>query len=330
MKRYRIGYICAVLVLSGCDHHQQTSASRTESGSAAIAQSDSAYTGEKPGIPPRALPVASAPSPSAPPKAKPAPGTEVSTTPAQTIPPRSPVPEPAETVAAAPAPVPATTQQSTPSPAVESTPPPVAEARPEPTRLEVNPSNPPVVAVPPPAMTDTEAQKRVVVLATSLGRIVIELDDISAPRTCGNFRKLVSDGFYNHTVFHRVIPNFMIQGGDPNSKTDDRRSYGQGDPGYTLPAEIRLKHTTGAVAMARLPDAMNPERESNGSQFYICVADCPSLDNQYTVFAHVIRGMDVANKIANQPRDQRDNPTARIEMEASLETKKQALEEGGT
>jgi len=222
--------------------------------------------------------------------------------------------------------MPGTLQQPVPSSAAESTPAPTAEA----TRLEVNPPNPPVVAVPAPAMTDTEAQKQVVVLATSFGRIVIELDDISAPRTCGNFRKLVSDGFYNHTVFHRVIPNFVIQGGDPNSKTDDRRSYGQGDPGYTLPAEIRLKHVAGAVAMARLPNAMNPQRESNGSQFYICVADCPSLDNQYTVFAHVIRGMDVANKIADQPRDQHDNPTSRIEMEARLETKRQALEESGT
>jgi peptidyl-prolyl cis-trans isomerase B (cyclophilin B) len=227
--------------------------------------------------------------------------------------------------------MPAATQQPAPSSAAESTPAPAAEAHAEqPTRLEVNPPSPPVVAVPPLALTDTEAQKQVVVLATSLGRIVIELDDISAPRTCGNFRKLVSDGFYNHTVFHRVIPNFMIQGGDPNSKTNDRRSYGQGDPGYTLPAEIRLKHTAGAVAMARLPNALNPQHESNGSQFYICVADCPSLDNEYTVFAHVIRGMDVANKIANQPRDSRDNPTARIEMEARLETKRQALEESGT
>ena len=163
-------------------------------------------------------------------------------------------------------------------------------------------------------------------LETSLGRIVIELDDVSAPRTCGNFRKLVSDGFYDHTVFHRVIPHFMIQGGDPNSKTDERVTYGQGDPGYTLPAEIQLKHDAGAVAMARLPDSINPQRDSNGSQFFICVAPCPSLDGQYTVFGHVIQGMDVANKIASQPRDKRDDPVDRIEMKAHLETKRLALE----
>jgi len=153
------------------------------------------------------------------------------------------------------------------------------------------------------------------------------LNDVAAPRTCGNFRKLVSTGFYNHTLFHRVIPHFMIQGGDPNSRNDDRRTYGLGDPGYTLPPEIKLNNVAGAVAMARLPDTTNPQRESNGSQFYICVADCPSLDGKYTVFARVIRGMDTVNKIANAPRDKSDDPLDRIEMQASLETKQQALEE---
>jgi cyclophilin family peptidyl-prolyl cis-trans isomerase len=176
-------------------------------------------------------------------------------------------------------------------------------------------------------MDENEAKRQVIVLQTSLGNMVIELDDVAAPRTCGNFRKLVSNGFYNHTIFHRVIPNFIIQGGDPNSKSDDRRTYGLGDPGYTLPAEIKLKHVAGAVAMARLPDSSNPQRDSNGSQFFICVAACPSLDDKYTVFGHVIRGMDTANKIANQPRDKTDDPIDRIEIQAALETKQQALEE---
>jgi len=192
-------------------------------------------------------------------------------------------------------------------------------------------SPPPTIATTPPApLSELEAQKQVVVLETSLGRIVIELDDVAAPRTCGNFRKLVSDGFYDHTVFHRVIPHFMIQGGDPNSKTDERVTYGQGDPGYTLPAEIQLKHDMGAVAMARLPDSINPQRDSNGSQFFICVAPCPSLDGQYTVFGHVIQGMDVANKIASRPRDKRDDPVDRIELKAHLETKRLALETSET
>ena len=179
-------------------------------------------------------------------------------------------------------------------------------------------------------MSEAEERRQVVVLETSFGRMVIQLDDVAAPRTCGNFRKLVSDGFYNHTIFHRVIPHFMIQGGDPNSKSDEKATYGQGDPGYTLPAEISLPHVEGAVAMARLPDAMNRQRDSNGSQFFICVAPCPNLDGQYTVFAHVIAGLEVAKKIAAQARDERDDPKDRIEIEANLESKKEALENTGT
>jgi peptidyl-prolyl cis-trans isomerase B (cyclophilin B) len=186
---------------------------------------------------------------------------------------------------------------------------------------------PPVtISTPPaPAPDDAGVEQQVVVLDTSMGRIVIELDPDAAPRTCENFVKLVSNGFYNHTAFHRVIPNFIIQGGDPNSKSNDRSTYGKGDPGYTLPAEIKLKHDLGAVAMARLPDSVNPQRDSNGSQFYICVAPCPSLDDNYTVFGHVIKGLDIVANIANQPRDPHDNPLSRIEMQASLEPKDKAL-----
>jgi peptidyl-prolyl cis-trans isomerase B (cyclophilin B) len=191
-------------------------------------------------------------------------------------------------------------------------------------------NTPPPVANSTPVLDEISSRKQVVVLVTSLGRIVIELDDVAAPRTCGNFRKLVSDGFYNHTTFHRVIPHFMIQGGDPNSRSDDRATYGQGDPGYTLPAEIKLQHTAGAVAMARLPDSVNPQRDSNGSQFFICIAPCPSLDGQYTVFAHVIKGLDVAQKIAELPHDSRDNPVNRMEMEATLEPKSEALSQSPT
>ena len=154
---------------------------------------------------------------------------------------------------------------------------------------------------------------------------MIETDDSAAPKTSENFRKLAGDGFYNHTTFHRVIPHFIIQGGDPNSLSENRSIQGKGGPGYTLPPEIKLKHDRGAVAMARLPDSVNPERESNGSQFYICVADSPSLDDQYTVFGHVIKGMDVVDAISGQARDNRDNPINRIEMEVTLEPKEQAL-----
>ena len=167
----------------------------------------------------------------------------------------------------------------------------------------------------------------VVVLETSFGRMVIELDDFAAPKTCANFRHLVNTGFYDNTIFHRVIPQFIIQGGDPNTKSPNRAAYGMGDPGYTLPPEIKLHHDRGAVAMARLPDSVNPKRYSNGSQFYICVTPCPSLDDQYTVFAHVIAGLDVADRIAASPADRRADPLERISMTATFEPRDRALHE---
>jgi len=138
----------------------------------------------------------------------------------------------------------------------------------------------------------------VVVLETVQGDIVIKLMDADAPKTVANFRKLVADKFYDGTCFHRVIPGFMIQGGDPNSKNDDPNDDGIGGPGYTVPAEIKLKHVRGSVATARQGDQVNPKRDSSGSQFFIDVAPQPSLDaGGYTVFGEVIAGMDVVDKI---------------------------------
>jgi peptidyl-prolyl cis-trans isomerase B (cyclophilin B) len=182
----------------------------------------------------------------------------------------------------------------------------------------------------PTAMAASPDSNQVVVFDTSFGRFVIELDDFAAPQTCANFRQLVNKGFYDGTIFHRVIPQFIIQGGDPNTKGADRARYGQGDPGYTLPPEIKLHHDRGAVAMARLPDSVNPQRYSNGSQFYICVAPCPSLDDQYTVFGHVISGMDVADRISSQPTDRRSDPLERITMNAILEPRDRALRENAS
>jgi peptidyl-prolyl cis-trans isomerase B (cyclophilin B) len=315
MTRARIGLFLAALILFGCDHHQPTTPSAEANSAAGVQRpADSAYTGEPPAYP-RATLVAlpAEPATSSPPAPSAAPSPAESTPPSASstsdVTSTSPTP-------AAPASPDSNSPPAAPSPAAPTS------AGADMSRLDMTPPTP----APPTIMDDDEAKKQVVVLATSLGRIVIELDDVAAPRTCGNFRKLVSDGFYNHTTFHRVIPHFMIQGGDPNSKSDDRSTYGQGDPGYTLPAEIELKHVAGAVAMARLPDSVNPQRDSNGSQFFICVTTCPSLDNQYTVFGHVVEGMDVAIKIANQERDSRDDPVNRIEMEATLEPKKQALQ----
>lgn len=136
-------------------------------------------------------------------------------------------------------------------------------------------------------ITDKQA-----VIETNKGNIVIELYGEIAPRTVSNFIFLAKENFYQDLTFHRVDPGFVVQGGDPLGS-------GQGGPGYTIPAEISedAKHKKGAVAMARLGDAVNPEKESSGSQFYITLEEAPSLDGGYTVFGEVIKGMDIVETI---------------------------------
>jgi|YelNatPaOPRAMG01_1025707.scaffolds.fasta_scaffold04512_7 Peptidyl-prolyl cis-trans isomerase (rotamase) - cyclophilin family len=155
---------------------------------------------------------------------------------------------------------------------------------------------------------DCSGNKSNVALETKYGTIIIKLYDDAAPIHSANFRKLVSNGFYNGLQFHRIVPGFVIQGGDPNSRGTDKSTYGEGGPGYTLPAEIGLPHRRGSVGMAREGDEVNPQRRSNGSQFYICVRDLPQLDGKYTVFGEVVKGMDVVDKIDSLNRDERDVP----------------------
>jgi peptidyl-prolyl cis-trans isomerase B (cyclophilin B) len=166
---------------------------------------------------------------------------------------------------------------------------------------------------------------QVAVVETKFGKMVIEFYDKDAPKTVANFVKLAQQGFYNGTTFHRVIPGFMIQGGDPNSKDDDRSNDGTGGPGYTVEAEIKREHKRGTVATARLGDQANPEKRSSGSQFFINVKDNSFLNGGYTVFGNVISGMDVADKIVNVPRDARDNPNEKVEMKVYITTRVEAL-----
>ncbi|MCC7429779.1 peptidylprolyl isomerase [bacterium] len=163
-------------------------------------------------------------------------------------------------------------------------------------------------------------ENKTVVISTKFGKIKIKLYD-DTPKHKANFIKLATEGFFNGTTFHRVIPNFMIQGGDPNSKNKDKSTHGMGGPGYTIPAEIlpNHKHKRGSLAAARMGDNVNPKKESSGSQFYICVVETSFLDNAYTVFGEVTEGMDVADKIVAQPKDGRDNPDERIEMTVTFE-----------
>jgi peptidyl-prolyl cis-trans isomerase B (cyclophilin B) len=152
------------------------------------------------------------------------------------------------------------------------------------------------------------------IIETKLGNMELKFFPQVAPNHVKNFIDLAKKGFYDGTIFHRVIPAFMIQGGDPNSKSPDRAKHGTGGPGYSLKAEFNEKsHKRGTLSMAR---STNPD--SAGSQFFICVAPASFLDKQYTVFGEVVSGMEVADKIVSQPRDKRDNPLERVEMKVRI------------
>ncbi len=152
------------------------------------------------------------------------------------------------------------------------------------------------------------------IIETKFGSMEIRFFPDVAPNHVNNFIELAKKGFYDGTTFHRVIPGFMIQGGDPNSKDPDKSKHGMGGPGYAIKAEFNDKpHKRGILSMAR---AANPD--SAGSQFFICVADSFFLDRQYTVFGEVVSGMEAADKIVSQQRDRMDNPTERIEMKVKI------------
>ena len=149
-----------------------------------------------------------------------------------------------------------------------------------------------------------------VVIETNFGNIVLKLFPDVAPETVRNFEKLAKSGFYDGTLFHRVIPGFMIQGGDPNTKSPDKTKWGTGGPGYSLKAEFNSRsHRRGIVSMARSQDP-----DSAGSQFFIVTTDSTFLDKQYTVFGEVIEGMDTADKIVNLQRDKNDCPLQEAKM----------------
>lgn len=193
--------------------------------------------------------------------------------------------------------------------------------------------------------------KEVAVIETDYGSIVVKFYEEDAPKHVANFKKLASQQFYDGTTFHRVIKNFMIQGGDPNSKDSDPYNDGQGGPGYTIPAEIKRFHKRGALAAARLGDAINPQKASSGSQFYIVqngpidaqrlkqlemniqaggklnfaftqeqidlystVGGTPHLDGEYTVYGEVVSGMDVVDRIADVPVGPNARPTVNVTM----------------
>ena len=167
-----------------------------------------------------------------------------------------------------------------------------------------------------------KSEEPVMEIKTNMGTIKIKLYK-ETPLHRDNFFKLATTGFYNGVQFHRVIPGFMIQAGDPLSKDPAQvQKYGTGGPGYNVPAEILpdFKHKKGALAAARKGDAANPNRESSGSQFYLVQDEgaCAQLDGAYTVFGETIEGLDVIDKIAAVPTGaaKRDLPNTPVVIES--------------
>jgi peptidyl-prolyl cis-trans isomerase B (cyclophilin B) len=158
------------------------------------------------------------------------------------------------------------------------------------------------------------ASNEVAVVKTSEGEMVVQFWTDAAPNTIENFKKLARSGFYDGTIFHRIVKGFMIQGGDPNSKdTGKESSYGEGGPGYKIKAEFNdHSHQKGVISMARSSDP-----DSAGSQFFICLAPVRRLDHQYTTFGNLIKGDDVLQKIGDIPVTKRSTgenskPTKRV------------------
>lgn len=170
-------------------------------------------------------------------------------------------------------------------------------------QVETKPEEPVDPAAPYKNVKFAAGEKPRVVMETSMGNMVLELWPDVAPKHCQSFVYLVNKGFYDSVMFHRVVPGFVIQGGDP-------QGTGMGGPGYTLPAEFSttLKHEEGILSMARTSDP-----NSAGSQFFICLANTPHLDGKYTIFGKVVDGLDVIHKIEKTPA-QRERPVTPVYM----------------
>jgi peptidyl-prolyl cis-trans isomerase B (cyclophilin B) len=166
--------------------------------------------------------------------------------------------------------------------------------------------------------TSVNTPNEVAVIKTSEGEMVVEFWTDAAPNTIENFKKLAREGFYDGTIFHRIVKGFMIQGGDPNSKDPAKEnSYGEGGPSYKIKAEFNdHSHQRGVISMARSSDP-----DSAGSQFFICLAPVPRLDHQYTTFGKLIKGTDVLEKIGDTPvtrnsSGEMSKPTKRVVIES--------------
>ncbi len=176
------------------------------------------------------------------------------------------------------------------------------------------------MTTPPPLQFKKKNPKAII--STKFGDIEIRFFTDDSPRHVESFLNLVRLKFYDDTTFHRVVPEFLIQGGDPLSKHPDRELHGTGGPGFSLPSEPSDRpHRRGTVAMAKVPRNPDATRDisDSGSQFYIIVEDTSSLDRMYTVFGRVVKGMEVVDQIAALPRDSKDNPLETVKMKVRSE-----------
>ncbi|MEA3500479.1 MAG: peptidylprolyl isomerase [Candidatus Marinimicrobia bacterium] len=160
-------------------------------------------------------------------------------------------------------------------------------------------------------------EDEIAIIETKFGKMTVEFFTDIAPNHCANFKRLTNSGYYSGTTFHRVIPGFVIQGGDINSRDNNKANDGMGGPGYTVDAEFnKTPHVKGILSMARSQNV-----NSAGSQFFICAGDVGQLDNNYTVFGKVTEGLDVIDSIVNVPRNERDNPNDPVYMKVTMKTK---------
>ncbi|MEX1045487.1 MAG: peptidylprolyl isomerase [Chthoniobacterales bacterium] len=149
-----------------------------------------------------------------------------------------------------------------------------------------------------------------------LRRVVIGFYDGAAPQHVQNFKDLVARRYYNGMRFHRAFPGTLLQTGDPLSRHGPTDRTGTGGPGYTIPAEIRLPHTKGAIAASRIDGPINPARVSNGSQFYICLKAMPDLNGQYTVFGRILEGLEDLDDISRKVTDPNNFPLEKITIKS--------------
>jgi len=179
----------------------------------------------------------------------------------------------------------------------------------------------PVQALASPSLWEKDSTRKLAVMEVAFGgvkdTVMIELLPGAAPQTVANFIDHCDSGFYNGLAFHRAIEGFLVQTGDPlTSDESAREKWGTGGEDKSIPAEIKLPHRVGAVAMARRADSVNPQRRSNGSQFYITLGNYGTIDGKYTVFGQVVSGLDILKRVSIMPVDANDCPVARIEVKS--------------